>query len=73
MCRLKNIEAGYRFPKKWTDKVGMQFARIYARGTNLLCFSGFKLWDPEIGTPYNNGMRYPIMRSCSIGLEITFK
>lgn len=66
MCRLKNMELGYRLPDKWMNKVGVSFARVYARGTNLLCFSGFKLWDPEVGMPYNNGMRYPMMRSYSV-------
>jgi TonB-linked SusC/RagA family outer membrane protein len=73
MLRLKNLEIGYALPSSWTNKAFVRHARIYLRGTNLLCFSGFKLWDPELDSPNNNGMRYPIMRSFSIGLEVTFK
>jgi TonB-linked SusC/RagA family outer membrane protein len=73
MLRLKNLEIGYSLPQLWTDKIALKHARIYLRGSNLLCFSKFKLWDPELNTPNNNGLRYPIMRSFSIGLDITFK
>ena len=73
MLRLKNMEVGYTLPQAWMNKVWGNRARIYLRGANLLCFSNFKLWDPEIDTPSNNGLRYPIMRSFSIGLDITFK
>jgi TonB-linked SusC/RagA family outer membrane protein len=72
MLRLKNLEIGYSLPPLWTDKVAMKHARISLRGTNLLCFSKFKLWDPELSTPNNNGLRYPIMRSFSIALDVTF-
>jgi TonB-linked SusC/RagA family outer membrane protein len=73
MLRLKNLEVGYTFPQTWMSRVWVNHARIYLRGANLLCFSDFKLWDPEIDTPSNNGLRYPIMRSFSVGLDITFK
>jgi TonB-linked SusC/RagA family outer membrane protein len=73
MLRLKNLEIGYSLPGSWIEKAAIKHARIYLRGTNLLCFSQFKLWDPERSTPGNNGMRYPIMRSLSIGLDVTFK
>ena len=68
--RLKNAEIGYTFPKKWTKKAGIQALRLYVMGTNLLTFSDFKLWDPELDTAY--GTRYPITRNVSIGLNINF-
>lgn len=73
MLRLKNLEIGYSLPQSWTDRIALRHARIYLRGTNLLCFSKFKLWDPELSTPNNNGLKYPIMRSFSVGLDITFR
>jgi TonB-linked SusC/RagA family outer membrane protein len=80
MMRLKNLEVGYSLPRFQTGKVAVKHARIYLRGTNLLRFSGFKLWDPELGTDKDdgtdlskfNGLGYPLMRSFSIGLDITF-
>jgi len=72
MLRLKNIELGYTFPKKLISRAAMSNARVFLRGTNLFCISDWKLWDPEINTPDDNGLKYPIMKSYSIGLEITF-
>lgn len=68
--RLKNAEFGYTFPKKWTKKAGIQALRLYVAGTNLLTFSEFKLWDPELETA--TGARYPITRNVSLGLNINF-
>ena len=68
--RLKNIEIGYSLPKKFAEKSFISSARIYVRGTNLLTFSKFKLWDPELAS--NTGAAYPVMKSISAGLEFKF-
>jgi hypothetical protein len=62
--RLKSVEVGYtiRVPK-WRDA---RF-RIYVSGTNLLTFSKFKLWDPEMA---GNGLGYPIQRVFNVGVNI---
>jgi TonB-linked SusC/RagA family outer membrane protein len=73
MLRLKNLEVGYSLPQLWTNRMSVNHARIYLRGTNLLCFSNFKLWDPELNSIGNSGSAYPMMRSVSVGLDITFK
>ena len=39
-------------------------------GTNLLTFSKFKLWDPELNT--NNGTAYPNVRTYSVGVNVSF-
>lgn len=70
MLRVKDIEVGYRFPKAWMSKIGVRSLRLYLKGSNLLTFSGFKMWDPELDT--NNGMKYPIMKSISFGLDVNF-
>lgn len=67
--RLKNMEVGYSFPKKLIKKLTMESARIYYAGTNLLTFSKFKLWDPEMG---GNGLAYPIQMTHNIGLQMSF-
>ena len=68
--RLKNAELGYNFPKKMLAKAYLSNARLFLRGTNLLTFSKFTLWDPEVDAA--NGLRYPIMKSVSVGLELNF-
>ncbi len=37
--RLKNLQLGYNFPKKWTEKAKMQAARIYISAENLWAWS----------------------------------
>ena len=68
--RLKNAELGYTLPKKWTKKVGISTARIYLQGVNLVTFSQFKLWDPELESSYGNV--YPLTRNVSLGLNLNF-
>ena len=66
--RLKNLEIGYTIPKKIINKLHLNNIRIYFMGTNLLTFSKFKLWDPELGS--SNGQAYPLSRSYTLGLTI---
>lgn len=70
MLRMRDIEVGYSLPKLWVNKIGLSNVRFYLKGSNLLNFSKFKLWDPELDT--NNGARYPIMKSVSFGLDVNF-
>jgi TonB-linked SusC/RagA family outer membrane protein len=72
MLRVKNLEVGYSLPQALLKKIALSNMRIYLRGTNVLTFSEFKLWDPELNTGSNNGLNYPIMKSWSVGLEIGF-
>jgi TonB-linked SusC/RagA family outer membrane protein len=69
--RLKNIELGFTLPTKWTKSIGIGNARLFVRGSNLLTFSAFNLWDPELET--TNGLKYPIMKSASCGFNINFQ
>ena len=67
--RLKSLEFGYTLPEKLTKKAGIKSLRIYFAGTNLLTFSKFKLWDPEMA---GNGLGYPIQKVYNGGLQISF-
>ena len=68
--RLKNMEIGYTIPKKLTSKIGLSTVRFYAQGMNLLTFSKFKLWDPELDSSYGNV--YPTMRTYTFGVNLNF-
>lgn len=68
--RLKNAELGYTLPKSWTQKVHMSTGRFYIQGVNLLTFSKFKLWDPELDTSYGN--IYPQMKVINFGVNLNF-
>lgn len=67
--RLKSVEVGYTLPASLLKKMRLSNARIYVNGTNLLCFSKFKLWDVEMG---GNGLGYPIQKSYNLGLTVSF-
>ena len=70
--RLKNLEIGYSF--KWM--------RVYLSSANLLTFTPFKHWDPELGGYDNkpesssanrgNGLRYPLQKIVNIGAQFNF-
>lgn len=68
--RLKTLELGYTFKQNWLHSLYAKSLRVYVSGNNLLCFSNFKLWDPELGT--SDGLRYPMNKSIQFGLDITF-
>jgi TonB-linked SusC/RagA family outer membrane protein len=67
--RLKSIEFGYSLPKKIISRIHLSQFRIYFSGTNLLTFSKFKLWDPEMG---GNGLQYPVQRVFNLGVQVSF-
>ena len=69
--RLKNVTLGYTLPEQWMNKIGINRVRIYLSGDNLFTISGlykhYKV-DPEgLG-----GQKYPLQRSYSFGLNVTF-
>ncbi len=67
--RLKNVEIGYTLPKNITTKMKISNLRIFLSGTNLLTFSKFKLWDPDLQTGATN---YPNNKTFNIGLNLAF-
>lgn len=67
--RLKSLEFGYTMPEKLTQKIGVNRARWYASGTNLMTFSSFKLWDPEMA---GEGLGYPVQQVVNLGLQVSF-
>lgn len=66
--RLKTLEVGYTLPKQVTNKIHFNKVRIFLLGNNLLTFSGFKLWDPELAN--GTGNKYPISKSVTVGLVV---
>lgn len=66
--RLKSAELGYTVPKEITRKIHIGMIRVYVSGTNLLTFSKFKLWDPEMA---GNGLGYPVQRVINLGINVS--
>lgn len=69
--RLKNIEFGYQFNKQQLKSLRMQNLRVYVQGNNLALWDDVKYWDPELGDA-NSGAKYPLSRSWTAGVEVTF-
>ncbi len=67
--RLKSLELGYSLPSRLISGARLNTLRFYFSGFNLLTFSKFKLWDPEMG---GNGLGYPIQQVYNIGIQLTF-
>ena len=79
-ARLKNIQVGYTLPQATAKKLGMQKARAYFSGTNLLTLSKLDFLDPE-ATEFNSnlqsggansGRSYPTPVYIGFGLDLTF-
>ncbi|GGG33822.1 SusC/RagA family TonB-linked outer membrane protein [Hymenobacter glacieicola] len=79
--RVKNVALGYTFPAKWlgTSTVHAQSLRLYATAQNLLTFTKYSGFDPEVGsfgqsslqTGVDNGA-YPVSRTFTVGLNVGF-
>ena len=69
--RLKSLELGYTFPKKWLAKLGVKSLRVYFNAYNLWTITGVKGVDPE--KPANQyGYMYPLNKTYNFGANLTF-
>ena len=75
--RLKNIELGYTVPEYLTKKAFISRLRLYVAAENLLTFTKYWGFDPEIssGSDKSNGVDfgvYPQPRVLRVGFNLTF-
>lgn len=71
--RLKNLQLGYTLPVTWTQKAGISKCRFFVSGENLLTFTPlFSVFDPETCVGGVGGNAYPLSRTWSFGLNVTF-
>lgn len=78
--RLKNIQIGYTVPN--TRKFRLQSVRLYVAATNLLTFTGYTGFDPEMTVVQIQQVRailptaligtYPVAKNYTFGLNISF-
>ncbi|HKJ31870.1 MAG TPA: hypothetical protein VKA34_08575, partial [Balneolales bacterium] len=73
--RIKTIQLGYTIPSDFANKIGLGTgSRVYISGNNLVTFTNYTGYDPEIGgSSYgiDRGI-YPQARSFMIGWNINF-
>ncbi len=67
--KLKNAEIGYRLTERASRMLGIEGARVFVNGINLLCFDHLGFVDPEVDSGTGN---YPQQRTINIGCQIDF-
>ena len=83
--RLKDVTLGYSLPSSIAEKLYLQRLRLYITGLNLLTFTDFKGWDPEVTRTSTNrtqtmlnvqqGVEYystPQAKGFTFGINATF-
>lgn len=76
--KLSNITLGYTFPKAIINKIGLTKLRLYATGNNLLTWTKYTGFDPEVSTmsdamtPGVDFGAYPRSRSFVFGINVAF-
>jgi hypothetical protein len=83
--KLREVSLYYNITPKTFSGLGVSFikkGRIGLLGRNLLTFTRYSGWDPEVATPDPNGFggtsyamdifNYPNYRTYSVSLELTF-
>lgn len=66
--RLKTVDVGYSLPKHVANRIKTNNIRVFLVGSNLLTWSKFKLWDPELASP--RGEDYPLPKSVTLGISV---
>jgi TonB-linked SusC/RagA family outer membrane protein len=72
--RLKNVTIGYTLPKSLMTKIGVPELglRVYVGGENLLTFTEYTGFDPEVGRHGVDAGTYPVARMFNFGLNLNF-
>ncbi len=75
--RLQNITLGYNIPLKASKKLGIQNCRIYCTGQNLITWTNYSGYDPEIAGANAllkgfDRITYPRSKSIIVGVNFTF-
>jgi TonB-linked SusC/RagA family outer membrane protein len=78
--RLRNIQLAYHFPVQAWGAKGISNLQLYASGQNLLTFTKYSWWDPEVNSKggsnsVNQGIdhhTYPTAKSITIGIRASF-
>ena len=69
--RLKNLQLGYTLPRRITDKCKIERLRVYLQANNLLTFTNYSGFDPEVGGGVDYG-NYPQSRTFTVGVNLNF-
>lgn len=68
--RFRNASIAYNLPKNLLTHIKLNSLRIYAQGQNLITWTKFRGFDPEINTGSLTGAQYPALRTITFGLSV---
>ncbi|MFT3681368.1 MAG: TonB-dependent receptor [Ferruginibacter sp.] len=76
--RVKSVNLGYNLPRSILKSAKIEAARVYISGNNLLTFTKYTGYDPEVNTQYISNVNLghdfytpPQARSITIGVNLT--
>jgi TonB-linked SusC/RagA family outer membrane protein len=73
--RFKNIELGYRIHHDSFNKIGITGLRAFISAENMLTFTRFLGYDPELATGLQTRQmesRYPVSKLLNVGVNFNF-
>jgi len=77
--RLQVVTLGYSLPRNLIGKIGLKGLKVYVSGKNLLTFTSYTGFDPEVGRFGSSNIRqgydlggYPAARTYLVGLNLEF-
>ncbi|HEX8694811.1 MAG TPA: TonB-dependent receptor [Longimicrobium sp.] len=77
--RLKTVSLSYGLPASWLRGRGLSSARVYVTGSNLLTWTDYRGFDPEVSSfgvgNLNRGIdigAYPSSRSVIVGVNLGY-
>ena len=67
--RIKNVRLQYSLPSRLMGKINVKNTKLYVSGQNLMTFTNYTGFDPEVGNGVDYGF-YPQARTFIAGLTI---
>jgi TonB-linked SusC/RagA family outer membrane protein len=75
--RLKNLMLGYNVPQPVIERIKVRSLRVYMSAVNLLTFTNYSGYDPEVNYRGNNSLQmnidhggFPVFRTYTLGINI---
>ena len=70
--RLKNLQLAYSLPSDIVEKIKLQGLKFFVSGQNLLTLTRYSGVDPEVGASGLDNNIYPLTRTFTLGIDLTF-
>lgn len=77
VLRLKTVQLGYNFPAKWLRKAKIKSFRVYVSGQDLITWTKYTGYDPEVSTRNSSMTRgfdyssYPRSATYTFGVKMS--